>query len=41
MGMVNLRIVFYDSRKEKDDMCALTLAIGNILERNGVDVYYT
>ena len=39
--MVNLCSVFCDGRQEKDDTLALTLAIGNILERNGVDVYYT
>ena len=31
----------YNGRQEKDDALALTLAIGNILEANGVDVYYT
>ena len=31
----------YNGRQEKDDVLALTLAIGNILEENGVDVYYT
>ncbi len=31
----------YNGRREKDDVLALTLAIGNILEANGVDVYYT
>lgn len=31
----------YNGRQEKDDALALVLAIGNILERNGVDVYYT
>ena len=31
----------YNGRREKDDVLALTLAIGDILERNGVDVYYT
>lgn len=31
----------YNGRQEKDDVLALTLAVGNILERNGVDVYYT
>ena len=31
----------YNGRQEKDDVLALTLAIGGILERNGVDVYYT
>lgn len=31
----------YNGRQEKDDALALTLAIGNILEQNGVDVYYT
>lgn len=31
----------YQGRQEKDDALALTLAIGNILEAEGVDVYYT
>ncbi len=31
----------YNGRREKDDVLRLTLAIGNILEANGVDVYYT
>ena len=31
----------YQGRQEKDDELALTLAIGNILEAEGVDVYYT
>lgn len=31
----------YNGRQEKDDVLALTLAIGAILEDNGVDVYYT
>jgi N-acetylmuramoyl-L-alanine amidase len=31
----------YNGRQEKDDVLALTLAIGNILEDNGVNVYYT
>lgn len=31
----------YNGRQEKDDTLALTLAIGRILEANGVDVYYT
>lgn len=31
----------YNGRQEKDDALALVLAIGSILERNGVDVYYT
>lgn len=31
----------YNGRQEKDDALALTLAIGRILEANGVDVYYT
>lgn len=31
----------YQGRQEKDDTLALTLAIGRILEDNGVDVYYT
>ena len=31
----------YNGRREKDDALALTLAVGRILEANGVDVYYT
>lgn len=31
----------YMGRQEKDDTLALTLAIGRILEANGVEVYYT
>lgn len=31
----------YNGRREKDDALALTLAVGRILERNGVEVYYT
>lgn len=31
----------YNGRQEKDDALALALAIGPILEANGVDVYYT
>ena len=31
----------YNGRQEKDDALALTLAVGNILEANGMDVYYT
>lgn len=31
----------YNGRQEKDDVLNLTLAVGEILERNGVDVYYT
>lgn len=31
----------YQGRQEKDDVLALTLAIGRILEDRGVDVYYT
>mgnify|MGYP003296210812 CR=1 FL=1 len=31
----------YSGRREKDDALALTLAVGQILENNGVDVYYT
>ncbi len=31
----------YQGRREKDDVLALTLAIGRILEDRGVDVYYT
>lgn len=31
----------YQGRQEKDDVLALTLAVGRILEDRGVDVYYT
>ena len=31
----------YNGRQEKDDVLALSLAVGNILEENGVDVYFT
>lgn len=31
----------YEGRQEKDDALALTLAVGAILEAQGVDVYYT
>lgn len=31
----------YNGRREKDDALALSLAVGRILEQNGVDVYYT
>lgn len=31
----------YSGRQEKEDVLALTLAIGRILEERGVDVYYT
>lgn len=31
----------YNGRQEKDDTLALTLAIGDILSENGVDVLYT
>lgn len=31
----------YNGRQEKDDALSLTLAIGNILQQNGIDVYYT
>ena len=31
----------YEGRQEKDDNLALTLAVGEILENNGVDVEYT
>ena len=31
----------YQGRQEKDDTLALALAVGGILEENGVDVYYT
>jgi N-acetylmuramoyl-L-alanine amidase len=31
----------YRGRQEKDDALSLAMAIGRILEQNGVDVYYT
>ena len=31
----------YQGRQEKDDALALALAVGRILEQNGVEVYYT
>ena len=31
----------YNGRQEKDDALNLVLAIGSILENNGVSVYYT
>lgn len=31
----------YQGRQEKDDTLALALAVGRILEQNGVEVYYT
>lgn len=31
----------YNSRQEKDDTLDLTLAVGDILKKNGVDVFYT
>lgn len=31
----------YNGRREKDDVLALTLEIGRILQENGVDVYFT
>lgn len=31
----------YNGRQEKDDALALALAVGRILEQNGVQVYYT
>lgn len=31
----------YNGRQEKDDALKLTLAVGKILEKNGIDVYYT
>ena len=31
----------YKERKEKDDNLELTLAVGKILEDNGIDVVYT
>lgn len=31
----------YKDRREKDDSLDLTLAVGDILKKNGIDVYYT
>ena len=31
----------YQGRQEKDDALRLTMAVGEILERNGIDVVYT
>ena len=31
----------YNGRQEKDDTLALTLAVGEILQNNGIDVEYT
>lgn len=31
----------YNGRREKDDALALGLAVGQILEQNGIEVYYT
>ena len=31
----------YNGRQEKDDVLALTLEVGRILQENGVDVYFT
>ncbi len=31
----------YNGRQEKDDVLALSLSVGQILEQNGVEVYYT
>lgn len=31
----------YNGRRESDDVLNLTLAVGNILEQNGIEVYYT
>lgn len=31
----------YKGRQEKDDILDLTLAVGDILKKNGIDVYYT
>lgn len=31
----------YKGRQEKDDVLALSMEVGKILEQNGVDVYYT
>ena len=31
----------YNGRQEKDDTLDLTLAVGDILKKNGIDVFYT
>lgn len=31
----------YEGRQEKDDVLALSMEVGRILEQNGVEVYYT
>ena len=31
----------YKGRQEKEDTLDLTLAVGDILKKNGIDVYYT
>lgn len=31
----------YGGRREKDDVLSLALAVGEVLEQSGVDVYYT
>ena len=31
----------YNGRREADDVLNLTLAVGNVLEQNGIEVYYT
>lgn len=31
----------YNGRQEKDDVLSLVLAVGNILEQSGIEVYYT
>ena len=36
-----IRVLVYKERKEKDDNLQLTLAVGKILEDNGIDVVYT
>ena len=38
---VQIRELYIRKEKEKDDNLALTLAVGKILEDNGVDVVYT
>ena len=34
-------VAVYQGRQEKDDALRLTMAVGEILERNGIDVVYT
>ena len=36
-----IRELFIREDREKDDTLTLTMAVGEILERNGIDVVYT